>query len=138
MMGKEQVLFRNQYREKIDGWYNGYLHIAVVYAIGLTAMWVYIQHINAVAWYEWLTIPVTIVLANIFEWFLHKYVMHRRINFFGLRAIYERHTLNHHKFFTDEEIRFRGQEDWRVTVFPPYALVTVSYTHLTLPTILRV
>ena len=123
MMRKQQVLFRNQYREKIDGWYNGYLHIAVVYAIGITAMWVYIQHINAVVWYEWFTIPVTIVLANVFEWFLHKYVMHRRINFFGLRAIYERHTLNHHKFFTDEEIRFRGQEDWRVTVFPPYALV---------------
>ena len=38
MMGKEQVLFRNQYREKIDGWYNGYLHIAVVYTIGITAM----------------------------------------------------------------------------------------------------
>ena len=46
MMGKEQVLFRNQYREKIDGWYNGYLHIAVVYTIGITAMWVYIQHIS--------------------------------------------------------------------------------------------
>ena len=50
MMG-EQVLFRNQYREKIDGWYNGYLHIAVVYAIGITAMGIY-QHINAVVWYE--------------------------------------------------------------------------------------
>ena len=123
MMGEQQTLFRNEYRAKIDGWYNGYVHIAVVYAIGITAMWVYIQHIASVQWYEWLAIPITIVLSNIFEWFLHKYVMHNRINFFGLRAIYERHTLNHHKFFTDEEIRFRGQEDWRVTVFPPYALV---------------
>ena len=138
MMGEQQTLFRNQYRAKIDGWYNGYVHIAVVYAIGITAMWVYIQHIASVQWFEWLVIPITIVLSNIFEWFLHKHVMHNRINFFGLRAIYERHTLNHHKFFTDEEIRFRGQEDWRVTVFPPYALVTVSYTHLTLPTICSV
>jgi hypothetical protein len=49
--------------------------------------------------------------------------MHRPVNIKGLRAIYERHTLNHHQFFTDEEMRFRDPKDWRVTVFPPYALV---------------
>jgi hypothetical protein len=49
--------------------------------------------------------------------------MHRPVNIKGLRAIYERHTLNHHQFFTDQEMRFRDDKDWRVTVFPPYALV---------------
>lgn len=41
----------------------------------------------------------------------------------GLRAIYVRHTLNHHQFFTDREMRFRDEKDWRVTFFPPYAMV---------------
>ena len=54
---------------------------------------------------------------------MHEFVMHRPVNIKGLRAIYERHTLNHHQFFTDEEMRFRDHKDWRVTVFPPYALV---------------
>ena len=58
-----------------------------------------------------------------FEWAVHRFVMHRPVNIKGLRAIYERHTLNHHQFFTDEEMRFRDHKDWRVTVFPPYALV---------------
>ena len=49
--------------------------------------------------------------------------MHRPINSRGLRAIYVRHTLNHHQFFSDNEMRFRDQKDWRVTVFPPYAMV---------------
>jgi hypothetical protein len=49
--------------------------------------------------------------------------MHRPVNIKGLRAVYERHTLNHHQFFTDDEMRFRDHKDWRVTVFPPYALV---------------
>jgi hypothetical protein len=31
--------------------------------------------------------------------------------------------LNHHQFFTDEEMRFKDSNDWRVTFFPPYALV---------------
>lgn len=123
MMGEKQAAFRREYRAGIDGWYNGYVHIAVIYAIGLTALWVFIQHIQAPTALEWLIVPVTIVCCNIFEWFLHKYVMHRRIDVFGLRAIYERHTLNHHRFFTDDEPRFHDHTDWRVTVFPPYALV---------------
>lgn len=49
--------------------------------------------------------------------------MHRPIDIKGVRAVYERHTPNHHQFFTDDEIRFRDHKDWRVTVFPPYALV---------------
>ena len=123
MMGERQTEFRKGYRDKIYGWYNGYVHIAVIYAIGFLSLWIFSQHISNVQWYEWLIVPITLLGSNIFEWFLHKYVMHRRINITGLRAIYERHTLNHHQFFTDQEVRFRDHMDWRVTVFPPYALV---------------
>ena len=86
-------------------------------------MYVYIKNITNVLWWEWLTIPAVFLLCNIFEWFLHTHVMHRPITVKGLRPIYIRHTLNHHQFFTDGEMRFRDQYDWRVTVFPPYALV---------------
>ena len=70
-----------------------------------------------------LTVPIAFLFTNLFEWAVHKYIMHRPVNIKGLRAVYERHTLNHHQFFTDEEMRFRDHKDWRVTVFPPYALV---------------
>jgi hypothetical protein len=123
MMGERQINFRRDYRARIDGWYNGYVHVLVIYTIGLTALYFYTQHIEGVLWWEWLTIPVVVVLCNMFEWYLHMHVMHRLINVTGLRAIYERHTLNHHKFFTDQEMRFRDEMDWRVTFFPPYALV---------------
>ena len=46
-----------------------------------------------------------------FEWAVHRFVMHRPVPFKGLRAVYERHTLNHHQFFTDEEMRFRDHKD---------------------------
>ena len=123
MMSEKQALFRREYRSRIDGWYNGYVHIAVIYGIGVPAMYVYIQNITAVQWWEWLTIPAVFLLCNIFEWFLHTHVMHRPITIRGLRPIYIRHTLNHHQFFSDSEMRFRNQMDLRVTVFPPYALV---------------
>ncbi|MDJ0942239.1 MAG: hypothetical protein QNJ30_02155 [Kiloniellales bacterium] len=49
--------------------------------------------------------------------------MHRPLRQRALKAIYTRHTLTHHQFFTAEEMRFAGSRDWRVTFFPPYALV---------------
>ena len=122
MTGKQHD-YRGLYRQRIDGWYNGYLHVAIIYSIGALAMYYYSAHIAAVQWWEWLVIPVTFLMCNIFEWYLHKYVMHRPLRFPGLKAIYSRHTLQHHQFFTEQEMRFAGQHDWRVTFFPPYALI---------------
>jgi hypothetical protein len=123
MIGRRQIDFRKEYRSRIVGWYDGYFHIVLIYAMGGAAFYIYVAHIHNVTWAEWLTVPLTFLFTNLFEWAVHKYVMHRPVNIKGLRAIYERHTLNHHQFFTDDEMRFRDHKDWRVTVFPPYALV---------------
>ena len=123
MISDRQKAYRAEYRSRIMGFYDGYLHIAIIYAMGAAAFYIYLQHIHDVTALEWLTIPITFLFTNVFEWVVHKFVMHRPVNIKGLRAIYERHTLNHHQFFTDEEMRFRDHKDWRVTVFPPYALV---------------
>ena len=123
MMDERQKKFRNLYRSRIDGWYNGFFHVAVIYGIGIGALYIYIQNIAAMRWWEWLTIPTVVLLCNMFEWFLHTHIMHRPIQIRGLRPIYIRHTLSHHQFFSDSEMRFRDHGDWRVTFFPPYALV---------------
>ena len=122
-MTERQRSYRGQYRANIAGWYNGWLHVLVIYVIGLTAMYLYVTNIHAVAWWEWLTVPAVFLLCNVFEWFLHRHVMHRPSQVRALRAIYSRHTLTHHQFFTETEMRFADHKDWRVTFFPPYALV---------------
>ena len=131
MLSQRQADFRKEYRSRIAGWYNGYFHVAVIYLMGGAALAYYIQHIRAVAWWEWLTIPVVFLPCNVFEWAVHRYVMHRPIPIRGLRAVYNRHTLNHHQFFTDSEMRFLNHRDWRVTVFPTYALVV--FTLMSIP-----
>ncbi len=123
-MSDRQRKYRETYRSRIVGWYNGWLHVSVIYAIGIAAMSIYIQSMQTVLWWEWLIVPVALLGANFFEWFLHTHVMHRPQKIRALRAIYTRHTMMHHQFFTDEEMRFAGQHDWRVTFFPPFALVT--------------
>jgi hypothetical protein len=136
MISERQKAFRQEYRSRIIGWYDGYFHILIIYAMGAAAFYIYVQHIHDVTPLEWLTVPLTFLFTNIFEWAVHKFIMHRPVNIKGLRAIYERHTLNHHQFFTDEEMRFRDQKDWRVTVFPPYALVVFILMSLPMAVIL--
>jgi hypothetical protein len=123
-MTDKQRNYRREYRNRIVGWYNGYFHVAVIYALGAAAFYVYLSHLENVRWWEWLTIPVVFISCNFFEWWVHRYVMHRPRKDPGSRAIYTRHTLMHHQFFTTNEMRFADHGDWRVTVFPPFALVT--------------
>ena len=123
-MSDRQRKYRETYRSWIVGWYNGWLHVAVIYLIGIAAMSIYIQSMHDIQWYEWLIVPVAFLGANFFEWFLHTQIMHRPQKLRALKAIYMRHTMMHHQFFTDEEMRFAGAHDWRVTFFPPFALVT--------------
>ncbi len=122
MMTKRQAAFRDDYRTKIAPLYNGPLHVAVIYAIGFAAIWYFARHIHDTTWTDWLIVPITFLAANIFEWWIHKYIMHRPVK--GFMGIYKRHTLAHHQFFTEEEPTYDNSRDYRIVFFPPYALAT--------------
>lgn len=130
-MAERQRRYRASYRERVAGWYNGWLHIVLIYTIGFTSLYVYLANIHGLRWRELLTVPVVFLAANFFEWAVHHYVMHRPSNIPLMRAVYSRHTLMHHQFFTEEEMRFADHHDWRVTFFPPYALVV--FTLMSIP-----
>ncbi|WP_426434815.1 fatty acid hydroxylase family protein [Bradyrhizobium genosp. P] len=130
-MTERQRKYRATYRERVVGWYNGWLHVVLIYTIGFTALYVYLANLHDVKWWEYITVPVVFLIANFFEWAIHRFVMHRPSNVPLLRAIYSRHTLMHHQFFTEEEMRFADHHDWRVTFFPPYALVV--FTLMSIP-----
>ena len=50
--------------------------------------------------------------------------MHRLVDVFALRAIYDRHTRQHHQYFTDSEMTVDGTREWRIIFFPWRALFT--------------
>ena len=128
---KKLIEFRSNYREKIDGWYNGFLHVFIIYSIGFLLLFFYILNMSSLIYIELVVVFFTFLLCNVFEWALHKYVMHKPRNFPGARAIYSRHVQQHHQFFSKEEMRFAGAHDWRVTFFPPYALIV--FTLMSIP-----
>ncbi len=122
MMGKRQAAFRADYRARISPWYHGWLHVALIYAIGLSVIWYAAGNVHRPSVLEWLVVPAGFLGCNIFEWWIHRFVMHRPVK--GFMGIYRRHTLAHHQFFTHLEPFLDTQRDFRITFFPPYALVT--------------
>jgi hypothetical protein len=122
MLSKRQEAFRADYRQRVAPLYSGPAHVVLIYAIGLAAIWYCARQIHQPVWTDWLIVPIAFLAANIFEWWIHRFVMHRPVP--GFMGIYKRHTLAHHQFFTDKEWTIDSTRDYRITFFPPYALVT--------------
>lgn len=125
MMTERQRRFREQYKSRISPLYNGPLHIGVMYGVGIAALWYCFQQLNGVTW-EWgVALPVFLA-GNFVEWAMHTFVMHRRIDVFALRAIYERHTREHHQYFTDNDITIDTTREFRIVFFPWRVLMVLG------------
>lgn len=128
-MSQRQTAFRADFRARIAPAYYGWAHVALIYALGIAAIWYCARQVSHPAWYEYLIIPIAFCASNVFEWWIHRYVMHRPVK--GLMGIYKRHTLAHHQFFTHSEPTIDNTRDFRIVFFPPYALV--AFMALSLP-----
>ena len=108
---------RANYRaEFISGRYNGHLHLAMTLTLGLSVIAVCIYWLKSPSLLEWLTIPITFLYSNAAEWAGHKYAMHRPIK--GLGFMYKRHSLQHHKFFTDGHMEIDSLMDFKAVLLP--------------------
>jgi len=125
MMTERQRRFREQYKSDISPLYNGLVHIGVMYAAGIAAIAYCATRLQAPTW-EWLFIIPTFIGGNFGEWGMHKYIMHRRIDVFALRAIFERHTRQHHQYFTDNDATFDTTKEFRIVFFPWRVLMVLG------------
>jgi len=125
MMTERQRLFREQYKGRISPFYNGLVHIGVMYTVGIVAIGYCLQNIQGATW-EWALILPVFLAGNFIEWGMHKYVMHRRRDVFALRAIYERHTREHHQYFTDNDVTIDTTREFRIVFFPWRVLIVLG------------
>ncbi len=120
---ERQIKFREQYQAEIDPRYSGPVHIGVMYAVGIAVISWCASRLENASW-EWLLVVPVFLFSNLFEWWIHKYVMHRLVDVWALRAIYDRHTRQHHQYFTDNEMTVSSTREWRIIFFPWRALFT--------------
>ena len=76
-------------------------------------------YLNDVRPIEWLTIPLTFFIANLIEYGIHRWPMHRRYP--GADFMLKLHMI-HHNYFDEVEYRLKKYPDYVALVFPPIVL----------------
>jgi len=124
-MTERQRRFRERYVANISPWYHGLLHVAVTYGVGLAAIAWCVSRMQDAGW-EWLLVIPVAIAGNFIEWGMHQHVMHRLVDAFAIRAIYDRHTRQHHQYFTDNDVTIHSTREFRIVFFPWRLLVTLG------------
>ena len=114
--------YRERYRsDEIPAGYRGPAHLAFTTAVCLLVAAVAILRLEDVTPAEWLTVPLTFLYANLVEYIGHRGPMHHRTR--GLGLLFERHTGQHHRFFTAEAMALDEGRDYRAVLFPAVMIV---------------
>ena len=106
-------------RSEIPSFYSGLAHIAVTFLVPLAFVVYCLIHLQESTWREWLTVPLTFIFANHFEYWFHRYILH--VPRFGLKKLYRLHSLQHHKFYTHDQMSFDNTKDIHMVLFPLYS-----------------
>jgi len=125
---------RREMMAKVPPHYSGRAHWIFINATVLTAIAVCVVAVDGLAWWEWLFVPAFFVFSNGVEWWMHRGPMHHPTR--GLRLLYERHTLQHHVFYPDDDMAFRDPRELFYVLFPPLFLPTILVVNLPIPLLL--
>ncbi len=114
--------FRETYRRtNIGPGYSGWAHFATTSVVSLLVIGFASLHVRAVRPVEWLTVPAAFLLANFVEYNGHRGPMHHPVP--GLRLLFQRHTREHHRYFTDVAMHYESSRDFKMVLFPPVMLL---------------
>jgi hypothetical protein len=114
--------FRDAYRrENLGPLYSGWLHFSFTSIASLFVIGFAVTYVHAVRPAEWIVVPLTFLFANFAEYKGHRGPMHHPTR--GLRILFQRHTREHHHFFTHEAMTYASSRDFKMVLFPPVMLV---------------
>lgn len=103
--------------------YSPWLHLAASTGVGLVALTIGVWGLHAARAVELLTIPLTFVLANLFEWRAHKDLLHHRRKPFHI--LYDRHTPEHHVVFGYDDMAVRSWRELRLVLIPAFGVIGI-------------
>ena len=114
--------FRVAFREREVGpRYSGWGHFAFTTSVALAAVFLAVSRVRAPTLLEALVVPASFLFANLVEYLGHRGPMHHRTR--GLTLLFERHTRQHHQFFTRDAMSFESSRDFKMVLFPPVLVV---------------
>jgi len=112
---------------EIPWWYNPWGHLASTTGVAIVTLVVSIWQLHAthapMKWTDFLVIPAVFLLANFFEWRVHKHVLHRRR--WPMQVIYDKHTPMHHMIYIEDDMALRSTKEFRLVLMPAAGVLGV-------------
>ena len=108
--------------EHVGPRYNGWLHFWTTTVGSLAAIIFAISRVHAPTLGQLAFIPVFFLIANFGEYFGHRGPMHHRKRG-PLGIVFERHTLQHHNYYTHDAMAADSPRDFQMVLFPPAMLI---------------
>lgn len=121
--------FRQRYIAATPSWYRGEYHLGFMLLATLGTVAFCASRLDHPTLLQWLVLLPMLLFGNWVEWAGHRYLLHRPVK--GLEMVYKRHCAVHHQFFTDRDLTYKGQRDWRALLFPPFA--PIAFLLMALP-----
>jgi hypothetical protein len=114
---------RARLHESIPKRYSPWLHLVTTTGIGAVALAVGIWGVRAPRPVELLVVPATFFLSNLFEWWAHKDLLHRRQKF--ATVLYDRHTPEHHMVFGYDDMAVRDWRELKLVLIPAFGVAGI-------------
>lgn len=113
--------FREEFRGSRASVFTGWPHFAAINFLALSATAAAARFVRRPAPWEWAAVPLGFLAANLVEWAAHRYPMHHPMK--PLSIMYEKHTLEHHRYFTHDAMEAESPADFDMVLFSFPALV---------------
>jgi hypothetical protein len=112
----EVAAFRDQFRSRrAPAWLRGWRHFAAITGLGAFTTALSAAMVRRPVWWEWAAIPAGFLVANLVEWAAHRWPMHHPMR--PLFVMYEKHTLEHHRCYTERAMVADSSEDFDMVLF---------------------
>jgi len=111
---------RHRYMAEVPASYRWPVHVMLDLALAGAVLVYAIASLRAVTGAELMAVPVGLLSANVAEYLLHRYPMHRPM--WPLRFAYRRHGVVHHSVFTYEDMGMRSPRELRWVLFPVFTV----------------
>lgn len=120
---------RSALNQAIPAGYNPWLHLACTVGSGLVVLAVAIAKTPMPTLRDLVAVPVTLLLANGFEWRVHKSILHRRF-VPPFASLYDRHTPEHHMVFHYDTMPIRSAREMKLVLIPAWGVLGIAISAL--------
>ena len=108
---------RQEAVDEIPSWYSPLGHLLATVGIGAGTVALALSKLSNVTALEAILVPAAgFVIANGFEWRVHKKILHKRV--WPFAELFDRHTPLHHVVFVEDDMALRATKELRLVLIP--------------------